>query len=856
MSEMTFCYAHPQNESIGVCSVCQQKICKVCRRTRDGKEFCGVCSYDRIEVLEDIEAVRTRPGMYIGDTGEQGLHHLVWEVVDNAVDEHMGGFCKQIQIKIHPDGSLSCLDDGRGIPVGIHEKYNKSFLEVALTVLHSGGKFNNETYSFSGGLHGVGVSVVNALSEELEVDVFQKSKQWRQKFAKGIPITTLQEIGETTQRGSLVHFKPDPLIFTTVEFKYPILRKRLRELAFLNAGLTIILEDERSGQKETFFNEGGIQNYLEEFAKGLNSLYPEVILLQGSIQGDTADVKVEIAFKHTDAFGESIHSFANNINTIQGGTHLSGFKTALTRALNNYARKEKKLKDEKNPPVGEDYREGIIAVIKTYVREPQFESQTKVRLLNPNVQTVVESVVTQQLNQFLEEHPKVAELIIGRAEQAKNLREQMKKFSLNARKKAFGGASFPTKLADCNCKDSKGTEVYIVEGDSAGGSAKMGRDTYFQAILPIKGKIINVEKARIDKMLKNSEIEALLQVITPDWRLEENKIVYTKVRYERVIIMTDADVDGSHIRTLLLTFFFRYIPQLIEEGFLYIAQPPLYSVSKGGKNPKYYIYQKDMIQDYAVQGLKDSQLSHRENGVLLKGTELEKILRLSQSLKENGDILNRTAQVNLIELIRSTVSNQWELPLYQVNYFTETTYFHSLEALEKHFLQLQAIHDGLEKIDVEEKHFDPFKHEHFFQITDLSQTRFKDRMLRIFNDLKALEEIGLPLKAFLDGEFVLRSSDFKESIDITSFDSFIGELSKIGQKGLEVKRFKGLGEMDPGELRMTTMDPKNRTLKKVTMLDKESVNMAFIMLMGVEVRERRQFIESRAAKLNWDLLDI
>ncbi|MEK7482951.1 MAG: toprim domain-containing protein, partial [Planctomycetota bacterium] len=491
-----------------------------------------------------------------------------------------------------------------------------------------------------------------------------------------------------------------------------------------------------------------------------------------------------------------------------------------------------------------------------HVKEPQFESQTKVRLTNPNVQGLVESIVGQQLSTFLEENPKVAEIILARAEQAKMLREQMKKFSLNARKKAFGGASFPTKLADCNCKETKGTEVYIVEGDSAGGSAKMGRDTYFQAILPIKGKIINVEKARMDKMLKNSEIESLLQVIIPDWHLEENKVVYTKVRYEKVIIMTDADIDGSHIRTLLLTFFFRYIPQLIEEGYLFIAQPPLFSVSKGGRDPKYYIYFKEMIRDYAFQGVKETLLVDKNNRVSFGNQPLKEILEIAHTLNDADELLNYSAQMDLNEWIKSTLQQDWKRPKYQIKFAPEIRYFHSDEELEIYFLQQKKIHPALEKINTEEKEFDSLKHKDYFQITNLTLSPITDKLAEMLLHLEKLEKLGLPLKNFLNGEFTLKSGDIKESIEIQSFKGLIKELSKIGQKGLEVKRYKGLGEMDPGELRKTTMEPKNRILKKVTMIDKHAVNLAFVMLMGTEVRDRRIFIESRAAKINWDLLDI
>ncbi len=538
-----------------------------------------------IEVLEGLEAVRRRPGMYIGSTGPRGLHHLVYEVVDNSIDEAIAGYCDKIEVTLHSDGSISILDNGRGIPTDIHPVHKKPGVEIALTVLHAGGKFSKKAYTISGGLHGVGVSVVNALSEWLEVEVYRDGKIHYMRFERGKTKTELQVKGKTKKRGTFIRFKPDPLIFTTTDFNFDTLAARLRELAFLNKGLQIILKDERTGEELKFKYSGGVVSFVKWLNSEKKPLH-SVIYIEKEKDG----VFIEIALQYTDSYSEHVFAFANNIHTTEGGTHLSGFRAALTRSINEYGRKNNLLKGISLS--GEDVREGLTAVISVKLPEPQFEGQTKTKLGNTEIKGIVESVLNEGLSRYFEEHPSTARKIISRATEAARAREAARKArELARRKSALDGASLPGKLADCQERDPSKSELYIVEGDSAGGSAKQGRDRRFQAILPLRGKILNVEKARLDKMLKNEEIRTIITAIGAgigdDFQVE-------KARYHKIIIMTDADVDGAHIRTLLLTFFYRYMQPLIEAGYIYIAQPPLYRVKKGKK--EVYIYSDDELE--------------------------------------------------------------------------------------------------------------------------------------------------------------------------------------------------------------------------------------------------------------------
>ncbi|HID71563.1 MAG TPA: DNA topoisomerase (ATP-hydrolyzing) subunit B [Thermoplasmata archaeon] len=536
-------------------------------------------SYDaeHIQVLEGLSAVRKRPSMYIGSTDIHGLHHLVYEVVDNSIDEAMVGYCTEINVIIHKDGSITIKDNGRGIPVDTHPKYNKSALEIVMTKLHAGGKFDKTSYKVSGGLHGVGVSVVNALSQWLKVRVFREGKEFAMSFKRGNVVEPLRVVCPSDKRGTIVTFKPDPEIFETLEFSYSYLHSRLRELAFLNKGLKITLEDERTGKKESFQYEGGIKSFVKHINKNKNPLFEDIIYIYDKVE----DIEVEVALQYNERYTESIYSFANNIRTTEGGTHLSGFKTALTRVINDYARKNNLLGKNDEPLTGEDVREGAVAIINIKIPDPQFEGQTKTKLGNNNVRGIVASVVGTHLARYFEENPAIAKIIVEKALSSARARMAAKKAKELTRRKGFlESTSLPGKLADCSEKDPSKCELYIVEGDSAGGSAKQGRDRTFQAILPLRGKIINVEKARMEKMLKNKEIQTLITAlgtgIEPEFELEN-------ARYHRIIIMTDADVDGAHIRTLLLTFFYRYMREAVEKGYIYIAMPPLYKLRKGKK---------------------------------------------------------------------------------------------------------------------------------------------------------------------------------------------------------------------------------------------------------------------------------
>jgi len=554
------------------------------------KESNDIYDTDSIQVLEGLEAVKKNPAMYIGSTDERGLHHLVYEVVDNSIDEALAGYCTKIQVSLNKDGSVTVIDDGRGIPTKIHKKYNKSGVELVMTTLHAGGKFDNQAYKVSGGLHGVGVSVVNALSRWLEVKVRRDGKEYYQKYEYGKAIEPLKEIGASDKNGTTIRFQPDPDIFETVDIKYEIIATRLKELAFLNAGLEIEITDERTGKHDVFKYDGGIQEFVQYINRNKTPLHEKPIYFKSKRE----DVEVEIAIQYTDGYTENIFTFANNINTHEGGTHLSGFKSALTRVLNDYGKKNNLFEREDFSLTGEDCREGITAVISCKVRHPQFEGQTKTKLGNSEVRGVVESLTNEKLSEFFEENPSIAKVIIDKAVTASRAREAARKArELTRRKGLLESTALPGKLADCACQDPSKTELYIVEGDSAGGSAKQGRDREFQAILPLRGKILNVEKARMDKILKNNEILALITAIGTGIGEEFN---IENARYHKIIIMTDADVDGEHIRTLLLTFFFRYMRPLIEAGYLYIAQPPLYKLSKGKQVTYAYTEREKLVK--------------------------------------------------------------------------------------------------------------------------------------------------------------------------------------------------------------------------------------------------------------------
>ena len=566
----------------------------------------GEYGAEQIQVLEGLEAVRKRPGMYIGSTSERGLHHLVYEVVDNSIDEALAGYCTDINVVIHQDNSITVTDNGRGIPVDLHET-GKPAVEVVLTVLHAGGKFGGDGYKVSGGLHGVGVSVVNALSEYMEVEVKRDGKIHAISFKRGVTVSPMKVIGETEETGTKVHFLPDKEIFSVTEYSYDTLKHRLRELSFLNKEITIHLMDERSGKNESFHFDGGIRSFVQHLNKKKEVLNPEPIYFNGTKD----DIVVEIALQYNDSYQENIYSFVNNINTEEGGTHLAGFKIALTRAANDYAKKNNIIKGNQSNLSGEDIREGITSVISLKIREPQFEGQTKTKLGNSEVRGIVDSIVSEGLNEYFEEHPDITKKILDKAVMAARAREAARKArELTRRKNALEVSSLPGKLADCSVKDPAHCEIFIVEGDSAGGSAKQGRDRRFQAILPIRGKILNVEKARLDRIYANAEIRTM---ITAFGSGISDEFDLSKLRYNKIVIMTDADVDGAHIRTLLLTFFYRYMKPLIEHGHVYIAQPPLYQIRKGKKS--WYTYSDDELTSKLDEVGRDNAVIQRYKGL-------------------------------------------------------------------------------------------------------------------------------------------------------------------------------------------------------------------------------------------------
>lgn len=795
----------------------------------------GEYSAENIQVLEGLEHVRMRPAMYIGDTGTGGLHHCVYEVVDNSVDEALAGVCDNIAVTLRADGTCAVLDNGRGIPVDIHRELGISALTVVMTKLNAGGKFDRDSYKVSGGLHGVGVSCVNALSEMLSVEVFSGGEIYRQTFERGQPVTDVLREGKTDRRGTRVIFKPDAEIFTETVFSYDILAKRLRELAFLNSGLTVTLRDERTPEpkEEEFRYDGGLRDFVDELNRGRESLHDEVIFLKGSME----NVEVEIACQFTTSYDERIFSFCNNINTREGGTHLSGFKAALTRRLNDYAKSEDLLKKNQSPS-GDDFREGITAVISVKVPEPQFEGQTKQKLGNSEVQGIVEQLVGSQVASYLEENPKVARKLVDKAVNAHSAREAARHArELVRRKNALSGGGLPGKLADCSSRKRAETELYLVEGDSAGGSAKQGRDRGFQAILPLRGKILNVEKARIDKMLGHEEIRTIITAIGTGIGTEEFDI--ERLRYGKVIIMTDADVDGSHIRTLLLTFFFRHMPQLIESGYIYVAKPPLYLVKKG--KHEQYIFDEDELSKH-LEELGTAGAALRMPERTFESSELKELLSVAsdmddavRSLERRGVVLKGYfAQAHEdgslpIRRTRAEGDERWWMPEDEIAIAA-----YEAELSQKLGRELTVAVEGDDR-EARER-------------ADLVIHEFPEGH-EVTRHARRLVELGMSPEAFLgmsDAELVRGES----SQPIASLRSALLEVRKAGQEGLNLQRYKGLGEMNASQLWETTMEPGTRTLMRVRLEDAVRADEMFSILMGSNVEDRRAFIERHALEVS------
>ncbi len=805
---------------------------------------------DSIKALKGLEAVRKRPGMYIGDTGPRGLHHLIWEVVDNSIDEAMAGYAKSINIHINVDGSITVCDDGRGIPVGWNKENNMNSLTLVLTVLHAGGKFDHDNYKVSGGLHGVGVSCVNALSAWLEVEVYRDGKIWYQRFERGNPVCEVEERGNTKMRGTKITFFPDEDIFKeTINFKFDIVSTRLRELAFLNKGIHIDIEDKRiDNAKESYQYEGGLRSYVEFLNENKTVIHKDVVYIEGQ-SNDESNFEIEIAFQYNDGYSETCIGYTNNITNPGGGTHLSGFRSALTRTINNWGKKNKVIKDKDPVISGEDSREGLAAIVSVRVPDPQFEGQTKDKLGNREVEGFVQKVMNEELGTYFEENPTIAKKIIKRAVDAAIARTAARKARDQARRKnALSGGGLPGKLADCISKDRSSTEIYLVEGDSAGGSAKMGRDSRIQAILPLKGKILNVEKARIDKMLGHAEVSAIITALGTGIGIEEFDI--EKLRYNKCIIMCDADVDGSHIRTLLLTFFFRHMPQLIEEGYLYVACPPLYQVKKG-KNVQYVLSDEEMNNTLSKIGIEGTSLEFRgEKTFKIENEELRELLKVIKKVDDLIRVLNRRG-MNLHDALNLR-EKYGRFPKYKVLLNNEEKYFVSDNELNNY------IHQGEENGLIE----NILEEDVTITSGDITEKTLLQTEFLFVDDfektLNKLDKFNFNANHFLlpdditeKGKFVLINNEMEEPY-LTLHDILEG-IKLLGEKGLEIQRYKGLGEMDPEQLWETTMDPEKRMLMKVTIDDAIKASQLFTLLMGEVVEPRRKFIEKYALDAQLDI---